>query len=270
MEQAAAKGCANIAVSVVSHGHDHLLPGLLRQIAETGAGCIARVVLTHNLPPRSIDTEAALVGSWPFELIEIVNPAPAGFGRNHNRAAEQAGDCALLAIVNPDVAWSDADLWKALQAAAMRTDIGCAFPRLMNTDGSVQDQVRGAVTPWALVRRRLLHRADTHSDWVSAAFWMVPLGVFRQMRGFDERFHMYCEDVDFCLRLQLRGWLLQGVPEKVVHDASRASHRDPRHSIWHVRSLLRLWCGSVLWRFVWRRKAARLTVRIAGDKGRTP
>ena len=249
---------SGMAVSVVSHGHDALLEALLVQLASTGNGVIERVILTHNLTPEQSWASAT---RWPFALIEIVNARPQGFGRNHNRASEQVGDSELLAVLNPDVSWEDAALWESLRKAAEAPDAGCVFPRLLNADGSVQDQVRAAVTPWALARRRLLRQPDAHADWVSAAFWVLPIAVFRRLGGFDERYHMYCEDVDFCLRLQLHGWQLQGIENNVRHEARRASHSDPRHLVWHVASLLRLWCSDVLWRYVRQRGRHSLHVR---------
>lgn len=254
-----------MAVSVVSHGHDALLPALLQALARTGAGVISRVILTHNLPPLPAPRAPRTAGAWPFELVEVVNREPQGFGRNHNQAALRAGGAAFFAVLNPDVSWDGSGLWPVLRAAAAEPGVGCVFPRLLNVDGSPQDQVRGAVTPWALLRRRLLGLPDRHADWVSAAFWVLPMGVFRTLRGFDESFHMYCEDVDFCLRLQLQGWVLQGVDAPVVHEARRASHSDLRHFGWHLGSLLRLWSGGVLWRYIRRRKSAGFAVRCPAD-----
>ena len=63
--------------------------------------------------------------------------------------------------------------------------------------------------PLALLRRHLLKQPQRRVDWVSAAFWLVPHAVWRRLGGFDEGYYMYCEDVDFCLRLQLAGWQLR-------------------------------------------------------------
>jgi len=242
-----------LAVSVVSHGHDAWLPGLMQQLALTGAGRIVQVILTHNLPPSG----TALPDSgWPFRLTQIVNAAPAGFGANHNRAFDRA-EAPLFCVLNPDMRLPDPSLWASLCRAASRPEVGCAYPRLLDTDGAVQDSERSAVTPWALFRRRVLRRADTRVDWASAAMWVLPAQVYRQLGGFDERYFMYCEDVDFCLRLQLGGWRLLRVPADAVHEAQRASHRQWRHLAWHLRSLWRLWTGAVLWRYLWARGSFR-------------
>ena len=119
-----------------------------------------------------------------------------------------------------------------------------------NADGSLQDSERQTITPWALVRRRLLGRPETRVDWVNAAFWLLPRPVFAQLRGFDERFYLYCEDTDFCLRLQLAGWQMCKADAHAVHDARRASLKSGRFLRWHLQSLARLWLGPVQRRYL--------------------
>lgn len=236
-------------MSIVSHGHGALVRRLLGQVAENGAARVARVVVTHNLPDAPMP---APPGGWPFELVERTNRVPTGFGANHNRAFT---DCATtyFCVLNPDIELLDTDIWVQLVQGAQAPLAGCAYPVLLNPDHSRQDSERAAVTPLALLRRHLLRQPDARTDWVSAAFWLVPAVVYRQLGGFDERYFMYCEDTDFCLRLQLAGWKLVPVAARAVHPASRSSRRALRPLGWHLRSLWRLWTGPVLAGYLRRR-----------------
>lgn len=230
-----------LTVSVVSHGHGVWLPGLLNQLAQTGRGVVAHVVLTHNLPGLLLPEPAE---GWPFRVTQVTNTIPAGFGTNHNRAFVLA-DTPLFCVLNPDMSLPDPRIWTCLVAAATEPGAGCVFPALANTDGSPQDNKRALLTPWALFRRRVLRLPESRMDWVSAAFWVVPSAVFSRLSGFDERYFMYCEDADFCLRLQLAGWRLVGVPVQAMHHAQRDSHRSLRHLVWHLRSLWRIWRSPI-------------------------
>ena len=233
-----------LTVSVVSHGHEAELPGLLAQLARHAAGVVDRVVLTHNLPAAAVRPDPA----WPFELTEVFNASPLGFGANHNRAFAQCRT-GQFAILNPDIEAMDAALWPALVESAQRPGVGCAYPRLLNPDGSVQNE-REAVTPLALLRRHVLKAPQRRIDWVSGALWVVPSAVWRALGGFDERYFMYCEDTDFCLRLQLAGWQLARVEPTARHAAAWASRKPGRAMGWHLRSLLRFWVRPVLWRYL--------------------
>jgi N-acetylglucosaminyl-diphospho-decaprenol L-rhamnosyltransferase len=233
-----------LTVSVVSHGHEAVLPALLGQLARDGRGVIAQVVVTHNKPAQPLPLQA----EWPFAVTEVFNPAPLGFGANHNRAF---GQCRTeqFGILNPDIEAMDPDLWPALAEAAGRLGVGCAYPRLLNPDGSVQNE-REAVTPLALMRRHVFKASQRRTDWVSGALWVVPAAAWRALGGFDERYFMYCEDADFCLRLQLAGWQLARVEPTARHAAAWASRKPGRAMGWHLRSLLRFWTQPVLWRYL--------------------
>ena len=78
--------------------------------------------------------------------------------------------------------------------------------------------------------------------------------TFRVLGGFDERYRLYCEDVDICLRVQLRGkgFAVVGAA-RVVHAAQRGSSASATYLLQHVRSLARLWSSTVFWRYLFMR-----------------
>ena len=248
----------DITASIVSHGHASEVGQLLSELAALTEPRPRRVILTLNLPDAAL---AARVRqrAWPFELQCVDNAQPLGFGANHNRAFEhdrRLGASALFAVLNPDLRLH-ANPFAAL-AAALQADAraGAAYPMQRDAAGSVQDHERLVPTPTRLLARHLLRRkhevpAGAAPDWVNAAFLLLRREAYAAIEGFDERYHMYCEDVDLCLRLQLAGWRLRRADAATVeHQAQRASRRRLRHLLWHARSLIRLW-RSPAWR-AWR------------------
>jgi N-acetylglucosaminyl-diphospho-decaprenol L-rhamnosyltransferase len=226
-----------VTISIVSHGHGDWVEPLLGQLCTLHGGHIQHVVLTHNLPSAPVESPAE---GWPFRFTEVFNPEPVGFGANHNRAF---GHCTtdFFCVLNPDVELRDASVWARLLERLQRPEVGCAYPLLFNPDGSRQENERELLTPLALVRRHLFKWPQKHVDWVSAAFLLVRSSAWRNLSGFDERYFMYCEDVDFCLRLQLAGWQLARADAAADHNASWASRRLGPHLVWHLRSIARLW-----------------------------
>jgi len=64
--------------------------------------------------------------------------------------------------------------------------------------------------------------------------------AYNEIRGFDEGYFLYIEDVDICSRLCLAGWSLAQVADtRVVHDARKQSHRSLRFTRWHIGGMLR-------------------------------
>lgn len=230
-----------LVVSVVSHGHGRCVQALLEEMAVLGAGVVSRVVVTLNIPEPD---PAPPLDGWPFALDITRNPAPLGFGMNHNRALTAATE-AFVCVLNPDVALADRDPFAGLMEQAAQYRVGCAYPQQVDEHGVVQDSERELPTPLALWRRRVWGRRETRVDWVNAACMVLPLTVWQSLNGFDEGYFMYCEDVDLCLRLRQGGWSLARAPVRVVHAGQRASHRRWDHLRWHVSSLLRLWRSPV-------------------------
>ena len=218
---------------------------LLLRLAQAHDGWIEHCVVVHNLPALALQPPPE---GWPFAVTELFNIVPVGFGANHNLAFAHCTS-EYYCVLNPDVEWTAPDLWGELVREARVPGTGLAYPKVLNPDGTVQDNEREAVTPVALLRRHLLKQPGKRIDWISAAFWLVPSVVYRRLGGFDEHYFMYCEDVDFCLRLRLEGWTFRRAQAVVMHDASRNSRRELRHLGWHLRSLLRLWGGTALWRY---------------------
>jgi N-acetylglucosaminyl-diphospho-decaprenol L-rhamnosyltransferase len=245
-----------VTISIVSHGHGDWVERLLGQLCALHGGHIEHVVLTHNLPSPSVATPE---GGWPFTFTELFNSRPTGFGANHNRAFAHCSS-RFFCVLNPDVELSDGFVWDRLIECLKQPVVGCAYPSLFNPDGTRQENERELVTPLALLRRHVLKRPQRRVDWVSAAFWMVRTSVWRSLGGFDERYFMYCEDVDFCLRLQLAGWTLARADVAAEHDASWASRRVGPHMAWHLRSIALLWATPHFRRYLGRR--AR---EVAGD-----
>lgn len=250
----------DITASIVSHGHGDQVLQLLAQLSQV-ADAPRRVIVTFNVPEPRLQAKVESRG-WPFDLLLTANAAPRGFGANHNaafRLDRAHGASGAFALLNPDIRLHGSP-FAALAACLARSGrVGCAYPRQLDARGAWQDHERLLPTVARLLvrlagRRHELNRNQA-PDWVNAAFLLVRHEAFASIGGFDERFYMYCEDVDFCLRMRLAGWRLQRVDAAVVeHIAGRASHRSPRHLAWHVASLLRLWRTPAFRHFAGRRR----------------
>ena len=237
---------ASIVLSVVSHGHGAMVQTLLDALAQLGRDRqgVDRVVLTLNLPePEPLVPP----GGWPFALQVRHNAAPQGFSANHNAALAGVEE-AFVCVLNPDVELSRGNPFPALLAAAKRPGVGLAYPMQVDQAGVVQGSEREVPTPWSLLLRYGARRRETRPEWVNGAMWLLPRAAWQGIGGLDTGYFMYCEDVDLCLRLRLAGWSLARADAVIVHAGQRASHRRWRHTLWHIRSLLRLWTSAVFWR----------------------
>ena len=233
-----------MTLSVISHGHTEEIETLLEDIARCRIKSLAQIVITLNLSedrprvPRGIGVPIHWCG----------NPYPRGFGSNHN-AAFRYCNTEYFAVVNPDIRFESDPFGPLLEH--LGKDYGLAAPRVLDIDGRIADAARGLITPWEILSRRLRPSAPLrYPAWMAGMFLVFRAEAYRGVGGFDERFHLYCEDFDICARVRLLGWPITLCDHaRVIHDARRASHDSPQHMFWHVCSLLRMWTTRAWWKY---------------------
>ncbi|WP_316151117.1 glycosyltransferase [Cupriavidus sp. BIC8F] len=243
-----------LTVSIVSHGQADLLPPLLAQLAALRAHLSLEVILTENLGPyrtRRFD-------ELPLSIDYIVNEEPKGFGANHNAAFARAA-APYFCVMNPDIRLQG-DPFGPL-VSQLRAAKGVAGPKVVNPSGGLEDSARHVPTLARLLGRHLkgIRGADYKADRIQSVDWMAGMclvfdaDAYRMLGGFDEGFHLYCEDVDICLRAHLAGWNVSWTVDAVVeHAARRDSRRKPRYLWWHLRSFARLIASPTYRNFCWR------------------
>lgn len=231
-----------LTLSIVSHGHGALVRELLRDL-DAVVGVPFEVVLTHNIPEPDPVDRAGL--RYPLRVIR--NPAPQGFGANHN-AALRAGQGDCFCVINPDVRLA-ADPFPALLAALEDASTGVAAPAIVDQAGRMESTARRFPTPPSILRKALfgpppleyaIGPDPLRVDWVSGVFMMLRREAYQRLGGFDQRYFLYYEDVDLCARAGALGLAVRLIPAvSAIHAARRDSHRNPRYAAWHLRSMLR-------------------------------
>lgn len=230
----------SITVSIVSHGHGTLLPALLSDLAACPE--VAAVIITRNIP------EPTLESVKPGWLTFIDNPQPKGFGANHNAAFRNA-QTPYFAVLNPDIRFTG-NPFPVLLEAVEKEGVALSAPAVLNVAGGLEDSARHFPSLIDLVLKAL-HRYDGRlqyvlgdpplpAPWVAGMFMLLRSKDYAAVAGFDEGFFLYYEDVDLCARIWGSGRRVLLCPRAhVVHDARRASRRNPRHMLWHAASLAR-------------------------------
>ncbi|TWA80183.1 hypothetical protein FBY14_12813 [Azospirillum brasilense] len=183
-----------------------------------------------------LEAGALVAGGGPLTVLR--NLENRGFAAACNQGA--AGSRAdWLLFLNPDTRLSEQSLAPALaflaEPAQART--GILGIRLVNEAGRTQRSCARAPTPGRILAQavgldRLApglfpphfmtewdHLDSRPVDQVMGAFLLIRRSLFEELGGFDERFFVYFDDVDLCLRARRAGW-------EVVHFAgAEAFHR---------------------------------------------
>jgi hypothetical protein len=238
-----------VTLSVVSHGNGEALQILLESLVRHEAANRIQLIVTDNLGADLPDLDPS---GW-HSLVLLHNERPRGYASNHNAAFLHArGE--YFCVVNPDVFFMEPALERLTQPlAAGSADI--AAPVIVDSLGRIQDSFRKLPTPLELVWRRTLHGGHrvrvppvgaVHPDWIAGIFLLMRCETFARLGGFDARYHLYFEDVDFCTRARLLGMTLLVTPlVRLHHDASRASGRYGLYLLWHLQSAYRFFISGV-------------------------
>lgn len=242
------------SLSIVSHGHQLYIVPLLKQLALLEQHDF-EVILTLNVPevlPPEFD-----VNALPFKMYLIVNPSPKGFAVNHN-AAFMLSNGENFVVLNPDIRLLD-DPFPALLEMVERC-AGCiCAPLIVGGNGEVEESARNFPSPYLLIRkligrifnlrlpREIVPEDDTMlvPDWAAGMFLVVPRHIYTALHGFNERYFLYFEDVDFCARARLAGFkVLVNKNIRVVHEAQRDSHRKLKFLVWHLHSACKFFISA--------------------------
>lgn len=170
---------------------------LLECVASLRAQGVLETIVVDN---GSVDGSTAAAAS-EFPDLRVVTPGRnLGFAGGANLGAHQARG-GLLLFLNPDV---------RLPAGSVRTMAArFAEPRVGVVAPPLQVEAAGAVEYGAtvdVIGSLVGLTAPASPMYVPGCALMTRSALFREIGGFDERYFMFVEDVDYCWRALLRGF----------------------------------------------------------------
>jgi len=280
----------DLSVVVVSWNVKDLLAACLNSVFSS----LSATVLDYEVwvvDNASSDGSPAMVRERFPQARLVANPDNRGFAAANNQALTQAGG-RYSVLLNPDTVVIADALGILLGFLDSQPSVGMAGPRLAYTDGSFQHSafrfpsLAQVFHDFFHVHHRLRDsrfngrypRALYESgrpfpiDHPLGACMMVRRQAFQQVGGFDEQYFMYCEEVDWAMRMKQAGWDVYCVPAaQLIHHAGQSTRqfRDKMFvALW--RSRFRLFgkhYGSV---FNWVvRRIVRAGLRRADEQARS-
>ncbi len=234
-------------VVVVSYNQRDRLLACLAAVA--AAEPTVRLIVVDNASTDG-SAEAVTVAHPAADLIAL--PENVGFAAAVNRGAA-IGDAPYILLLNNDARLGPVALERMRQALDNER-VAAVGPRLLGPDGQIELSLDRTLSPWnearfrvlgalygsgrgpvaAHIRRRYASSRDVVS--LSGACILLRREAFDQADGFDERFFLYAEDVDLCLRLRQAGWRLRYQADAVVeHDRGASTATAPAATALHYR-----------------------------------
>jgi GT2 family glycosyltransferase len=218
----------------------------------------SEVILIDN---ASTDGSAQAATQKFPALTVIYNSTNLGFGAANNIGFAQAQGCYIL-LVNPDLRITSAALQVMFDFMETHPQASMCGPKVLESDGVTISPwcARRDPRPWDVFceyafltrlfpRQRLFacyvmgdwdHAANREVNALTGACMLVRREVIQQTGGFDERFFMYGEDIDWCRRIRRDGWQVWFVASaEVQHEGAHSTRQVGDHgSRWSLESYL--------------------------------
>ena len=208
---------ALVDVVVVSFNSARTLGGCVAPLA--GNDGLNVIVVDNASADRSIDT----VSDLAVEIVALKTNR--GFAFGCNRGFE-TGSAPYVLFLNPDARISSESIARLVEVLAAIGSVGLVAPRISSPDGALELSLRRFPRLLSTYSRAFfLHRAfprvtwcnedvwdwkeyarPHRVEWVSGACMLVRRSALEQLRGWDEEFFLYGEDIDLCRRLWSAGY----------------------------------------------------------------
>ena len=167
------------------------------------------IVVVEN---NSGDDSAERIRSAAPHVLLVESAENLGFAGGCNLGvAKSSGE--FVAFLNNDAKPDSGWVVAAVARFAESPRIGAVASKVLDWDGELVDYIGSALTWYGMGYKPFTAEVDSAAMPVpddvlfgTGSAMFVRRSVFDELEGFDERYFMFFEDVDFGWRLNLRGW----------------------------------------------------------------
>jgi N-acetylglucosaminyl-diphospho-decaprenol L-rhamnosyltransferase len=228
---------SDLTVIIVSYNDGHWLQPCLTSLRARTGDARVDVVLVDN----GTDGAGAMAAER-FPEVRVVTTENRGFGHGNNQGL-MASSGPYVLFLNPDTELVDGTLADLVRAMDERPGVGLVGVRQVTADGALWPTIRyfpsfpralgDALASERWPRRfrwsgerelsPALYEQETECDWTSGSFMLARREALISAGLFDERFFIYSEEPDLCLRMKRAGWSIRHMPSMtIVHHAGKA------------------------------------------------
>ena len=219
-------GLNDLAVIVVTYNSAPCIAACLRSIFAHMGSLRAEVVVVDA---DSRDATADIVADFPE--VRLMRCENRGFAYANNRGLMTC-DARYTLFLNPDTEILQGSLRDVVSRMDERPDVGLVGVRQVDGDGRLAMTIRRFPNALrglgdALAAERLPRRPrwlgerelepgvydrELECDWTTGSFMLARREAIESAGFMDERFFMYSEETDFCLRISSAGWGIRHFP----------------------------------------------------------
>jgi len=212
-----------VSIIIVNWNAGAQLAHVVASIEKFNCGWVSSVVIVDNASSDDSLDQVGALQNLSLKPLIVRSPENLGFGQACNLGASQTRSNYLL-FLNPDAALYADTLPQAMtfMQDPAQARMGICGVQLLDEAGHVSrscarfPSVPGFVAHAIGLDRFLPRLGHSMAEWNHAqtrqvdqligAFFLVRRNLFEALHGFDERFFVYFEEVDFSYRAHQAGW----------------------------------------------------------------
>lgn len=230
-----------VSIIIVNYNTDKLLIDCVKSVSSSMRLSDFELIVVDN--SSSDESLIEFKKEYP-DVFLINNKENVGFSKAVNQTLKTIKGQFVL-LLNPDTVIEHGSIDKMISFMQDNPQTGVCGPAIYNPDKTLQmsshhfprlldiffDKThlskifsknplfgRYQMSYWA-------HDTTREVDWLTGACLMVRTELLNQINGFDERFFMFCEDIDLCLRIKQKGFKSVFLPQaKIIHYKSGSSN----------------------------------------------
>ena len=192
------------------------------------------VVVADN---ASTDDSVPFLRSY-YPLIKILElKKNYGFARGYNEALKDV-EAEYYVLLNSDVEVIPSWIEPVVEMMETNRHIGACQPKLLQQQKRDHFEYSGACGGWLdrlgypFARGRIFDECEpdrgqydnsTPIFWASGAAMFVRAELYHELGGLDDYFFAHQEEIDFCWRLQRKGYMVYSCPASVVYHVGGAT-----------------------------------------------
>jgi hypothetical protein len=216
-----------ISIIIVNYNTAHMIGPCLDSIEKNLDFPLETFVVDNASKDESV---TLIKDNYPWvQLLE--SKQNLGFGKANNLAIQKSSG-RYIYFLNPDTQVESGIFNIMTTYMDKNPHVGLAGTRLVYPNGQEQDSVQ-SVYPRHRYAKKKFDQLKGNIAWVLGASMIARNEIIQSIKGFDERFFLYAEDIDICLTIRQQGWEIGYIPDaKVTHWARQSEINNPPADVW--------------------------------------
>lgn len=241
----------SVSILVVTHNHAEYIPKLLQSLETFDYENVFFCDADSKDNTLKILNDSSFSGNiLPKKILE-------GFSKNNNdliRHFKLSSDYYLL--LNPDVYFTEDFLSVLLEKAQKDTTIGIASPLTYYPNNQIQVTWKKFPSIGQVFKKRMgilkatKEKQTDQAEWVLGSCMLISNKLLKKDNTLlDERYRLYCEDIDICFECTYKKMKILTVKDTFVyHHLNELSSKNiwSKYNYWNIVSILKF---ALKWNF---------------------